>query len=156
MKLYIGADHGGFYIKERTKDWLKQWGYEFEDVGAFTFETDDDYPQFAFLAARRVADEKDSKAILFCRSGGGMSIAANRVKGIRAVDCLDIRSAEHARKHNDANVLSIPADWLSEDEVKTAIQTFLQTPFSNEERHVRRIAMLDAQNTRVSEGIKTV
>ena len=139
----LGADHGGFALKEKAKLWLGGGGVPYADVGALTMDPVDDYPVFATAAAKKVLANPDGKAVLFCRSGGGMAIAANRLKGVRAVDCTTVESALLARKKNNANILSIAADWLNEDQAKTIIKTFLETPFPGEERHMRRIAMLD-------------
>ena len=139
MKIFIGSDHGGFKMKEETKQWLIDEGYDVEDCGNLEMNPDDDYPDFAFPVAEHVAAMADSRGIMFCRSGGGVVISANKVNGIRAVDIFDMTSAVHARTHNDANVMSIGADWTDPREARLIIKTFLETEFKSEERHVRRI-----------------
>lgn len=142
--IYIGADHGGFELKENIKIWLKELGYRVEDLGANSLVSDDDYPDFAVAVATKVAAESKTveeyiAGILLCRSGGGMVIAANKIKGIRAVSVFDEQSAVLAKKKNDANVISISADLTAEDQVKEIILAYLEANFSGEERHVRRI-----------------
>ncbi|HZZ98320.1 MAG TPA: RpiB/LacA/LacB family sugar-phosphate isomerase [Candidatus Saccharimonadia bacterium] len=142
--IYLGADHGGFQHKEAIKKWLESVGQQFEDVGAASLDPADDYPKFAFAVAKKVAADQQGIGIVLCRSGGGMAIAANRVKGVRAVDCLNTESVLHAREHNDANVLSLPADSMSEQDAIAMVKLFLETKFSGDDRHKRRIAELDA------------
>lgn len=139
MKIYLGADHGGFELKEEVKSWLVEIGYTVEDCGAYSLDPNDDYPDFAFAVADQVAQNTDSVGILFCRSGGGMSIAANKVKGIRGVDIFDLTSAIHAKTHNNANVITVGGDWMQVGETKLIIKNFLETKFVGEERHVRRL-----------------
>jgi ribose 5-phosphate isomerase B len=140
MKLYLGADHGGFELKNKLVEFLKDQNYQLEDLGADSFQADDDYPDYAVKVARAVAKNPDeSLGILLCRSGGGMVIAANKVKGIRAVDCFNQVSAEHAKKDNDANVITLGADWLDFDQAKKIVKTFIKTEFSQAPRHIRRI-----------------
>lgn len=150
--IYLGADHGGFELKEKLKKWLKEWGHDFDDLGNLELDPDDDYPDFALAVAKEVAQEDDSnkpwkeraKGILVCRSGGGVVIAANKVKGIRAVDVFDAKSARHSREHNDANVIALSGDWMNEETVREAVKVWLETEFSKDERHVRRIGKIIA------------
>lgn len=142
--IYLGADHGGFQLKEKIKEWLSAGGQAFEDLGAFALDSGDDYPQFAFSVAKKVGEKpNENQGILLCRSGGGMTIAANRVKGARAVDCLTKEEVVHARQDNNANILVLAGDWLDEAKAKELFDLWFATPFSNEPRHVRRIAELD-------------
>lgn len=153
--LYLGADHGGFELKEKCKQWLDEWGYSYQDCGALELIPTDDYPEYAFNVATKVAAQitqaKNNqsgrkteiyqvKGLLFCRSGGGMVIAANKVLGIRAVSVSSPIEAAHACKDNDAHILSISSDWITDEVAQETIQTFLITPFSNAPRHVRRIS----------------
>lgn len=149
MKIYIGADHGGFEMKEEIKKWLIEHSYEVEDCGNTVFDSDDDYPDFAFPVAEKVANSNETaKGLLICRSGGGVVISANKVKGVRAVDVFDQKSVLHARSHNNANIISVGGDWVSIAEAKEIIKTFLETEFKNEERHVRRIKKIsDYENS---------
>lgn len=140
MKIYIAADHGGFLMKQSVHEWLIQEGHQVEDCGNTILDPNDDYPDFAFAAAQKVADSLgEAVGILFCRSGGGMVIVANKIKGIRAVDVFDMTSAIHARTNNNANVISIGADWMDIREAKLIIKNFLETDFHAEERHLRRL-----------------
>lgn len=139
MRIYIGSDHGGYQLKEELKEYLKKLGYEVEDLGAHELNLEDDYPDFVFPTAESVARNPGSMGIVIGRSGNGEVIAANKVKGIWAALCWDEEVAKKAREHNDANVLSLGANYISVDEAKNIIKVFLETPFSGEERHRRRI-----------------
>lgn len=149
MKLFIGADHGGFYLKEKIEAYLSKQGYDWGDVGDAELDPADDFPQFAQMAALKVLgeDEKtDPRAILICTGGQGMAMAANRFKGIRAAVIWDSFEAHECRNDNNANVLCLPARVLdTKDEAwKDIIDTFLKTPFAGATRFVRRNAELDA------------
>ncbi len=138
--VYLGADHGGFQLKERIKNWLTDWGIPYQDKGADHFDAEDDYPDFAFPVAEAVGqDPQQSKGVLVCRSAAGMVIAANKIRGVRAVAPVNLVGALHSREHNDANVIGLSGDWLDEATAKTMLQQWLQTPFSGESRHQRRI-----------------
>lgn len=144
MIVYLGADHGGFRLKEEIKEWLKKkWGYEVVDLGAITHDERDDYPQFARKVAEAVAGKEGAMGILFCRSGAGMAIAANRVKGARAVVVLKPDYAKIVRLHNNANILVLGSDWTDEGQIEEIIKTFLTTEFSGEERHKRRLQQIE-------------
>lgn len=145
--IYLGADHGGFELKKKVKEWLTEWKLKYEDLGPHTLDSEDDYPQFAFAVAEKVSQNDDMtlswkkrvKGILICRSAAGMIIAANKIKDVRAVAVTDIKSAIHSRAHNDANVLGLSGDWTKEKESKEIIKIWLDTEFSHEARHERRI-----------------
>lgn len=139
MKVFIGADHGGYGLKEELKRYLKDLGYEVTDLGAHELNNEDDYPDFIFPTVKRVAQNPGSMGIVIGRSGNGEAIAANKVKGVRAALCWNEEVAKKAREHNDANVLSLGADYLDPENAKRIVKTFLETPFSQEERHKRRI-----------------
>ncbi len=143
MKIFLGADHGGFQLKEFMKKMLIEHGYEIEDMGSSSLVPGDDYPIVAFEVAKKVASGQGI-GILFCRSGGGMAIAANRIKGVRAVDCKDQECIRHARNDNNANILTLPANWINEIQAKELILTFLNTAASTESRHIRRVSLLDS------------
>ncbi|MEK7557172.1 MAG: RpiB/LacA/LacB family sugar-phosphate isomerase [Patescibacteria group bacterium] len=143
MHVYLGADHGGFELKERIKRWLVEWGHTWEDLGNTTYDKGDDYPPFALAVAEKVGKTRDAIGILACRSAAGMVIAANKVKGVRAITVHDENSAGLAREKNDANVVVLSGDWLSEKEAKKILKVFLETPFSGEERHIRRIKTIE-------------
>lgn len=139
MKIYIGADHGGYKLKEELKTWLNEWGYAFEDLGAHKFDANDDYPDFAWPVGVRVGSEADSFGILACRSGQGECIVANKAKGARAALAWNEKEAHAARNDDDANILCLPADYISLDNAKKIVYMFLKTPFAAEERFVRRV-----------------
>lgn len=147
MKIFLGSDHGGFYMKEKVFAYLSKNKLDVEDVGAKQLDAGDDYPQFAQLAVMRVLAEKeqdDPRAILLCRGGQGMAIAANRFPGIRASVVWSVEEARMTRLDNDSNVLCIPTDHVEDDEVTSIIDTWLKTEFSNAERHIRRLKEIDS------------
>lgn len=137
--VYIGTDHGGFELKEEIKSWLTEWGEKSEDLGAYSKDPNDDYPDFIIPVAKKVVENPGSLGIVIGRSGNGEAIAANKVKGARAALCLNVEMAKKAKEHNNANILSLGADYTEKQEVKNIIKAFLDTPFSNDERHVRRL-----------------
>jgi|SRR6185436_11365712 len=139
MKIYLGADHGGYKLKEEIKNWLKEWGYSYEDFGADKFDAEDDYPDFAWPVAVKVGHEQGSFGILICRSGQGECIVANKAKGARAALSWNEKTAHAARNDDDANILCLAADYTGLDEAKKIVHTFLSTPFAVEERFVRRV-----------------
>jgi ribose 5-phosphate isomerase B len=140
MKIYIASDHGGFKLKEEVKLFLKN---QVIDLGPNDLNPNDDYPQFAFKLAEKIAQSKDdSLGILFCRSGSGMVIAANKIRGVRAVDVYDEKIAEHAVKDNHANVFAFGADFLTKQKVLDCLLVILKTKPSKEERHLRRIKQI--------------
>lgn len=139
MKVYIGTDHGGFELKEKLKKYVASLGYEVMDKGAFQLDPEDDYPDFIIPVAQAVSKDSEARGIVLGRSGNGEQIAANKIKGVRAALCMNETMAQKAREHNDANVISIGADYVDEDMAKKMIKIFLATPFSGEERHKRRL-----------------
>jgi ribose 5-phosphate isomerase B len=154
MKLFLGSDHGGYYLKEKLEAYLAKRGYNFEDVGDTELDPDDDFPQFAAQAAVRVLGEEekdDPRAILICTGGQGMAIAANRFKGIRAVVVSSAQEAKESRDDNDANILCLPARLLDApgDDLqlwKDVVDTWLSTPFAGAARYKRRNHQLDELN----------
>ncbi len=146
MIIYLASDHAGFNLKEKVKNYLKGAGYAVEDQGAFTLDPLDDYPDFITPAAKQVAaDPELSRAIIFGASGQGEAMAANRFNQVRAAVYYGGREEviTLSREHNDANVLSIGAKFVGEEEAINAVKLWLGTPFSNEERHLRRLKKLD-------------
>lgn len=147
MKIYIGSDHGGFYLKEKIFAYLVKHNYEVEDVGDKELDPQDDFPQFAQKAALKVigSEEADTRAILICTGGQGMAMAANRFHGIRAAVIWDAFEAKECRNDNDSNVLCLPARLLQNDEGawEGIIETWLSTPFAGAPRYKRRNAELD-------------
>lgn len=138
MKIALGSDHGGFALKESIKKYLTEQGYEVEDFGTHSLESVD-YPKYALKAAIAVSKGQCDRGILVCSTGIGISIAANKVKGIRAALCGDLLSARLTREHNDTNVLALGAFITGEKLALAIVDTWLTTPFSGEERHQRRI-----------------
>ncbi|MBX4191429.1 MAG: RpiB/LacA/LacB family sugar-phosphate isomerase [Candidatus Doudnabacteria bacterium] len=139
MKIYIGSDHGGFKLKEEIKEWLKEWNFSFEDLGAHQYIQDDDYPDYAWPVAVKVGHEKNSMGILICRSGQGECIVANKAKGARAALAWNEKTAHSARNDDDANILCLAADYTSLEIAKKIVHMFLTTPFDHNERFVRRV-----------------
>jgi len=139
MKVFLATDHAGFDFKEQIKAFLQENGYDIEDCGAHEFNKDDDYPDFISIASEKVSKTPDSFGIVLGKSGAGECIVANKIKGIRAVLGVSEKNAQLAREHNDANVLSLGSEIVDIETSKKLIEIFLQTPFSNEERHIRRI-----------------
>lgn len=136
-RIYIGADHGGYKLKEEVKKWLKEWHKDFEDMGAFRFDSNDDYPDFAWEVAMKVSQQK-ARGILICRSGQGVCAVANKARGVRAAIAWNEQAAFAARNDDDMNVLCLPADYLTIDNAKKIIYTFLTTKFDTSEKHYQR------------------
>ena len=158
MKIFLCSDHAGYALKEKLKVFLGSLGHEVEDKGAFQYQPDDDYPDFIKPVAEAVSkDAENSKGIILGGSGQGEAMCANKISGVRAAvfygpmlakDVVDIMGIESndpfeivrlSRLHNDANILSLSSRFASEDEAIQAVQVFLETPFSGDERHVRRL-----------------
>lgn len=140
MHLVIGADHRGFAMKEGIVSWLLEQGHDVHDVGASEYQENDDYPEYAVAVAHEVAASPDtSRGIVLCGSGVGVAIAANKVVGIRAALIHDSKIATAARNDDDINILALGADYISLEDAKRVITAFLETPFSGEDRHTRRI-----------------
>ncbi len=138
----IGSDHGGFSLKQEVMKHLKDRGLEFKDYGCYD-EQSCDYPQYAKAVANAVASGEAEKGILICGTGIGVSITANKVKGIRCALCSDCFSAEATRLHNDANILAFGERVVGPGLALKIVDTFLDTPFSKEERHIRRISQIE-------------
>ena len=155
MKIYIGADHAGYKLKEKLIEYLLELDYEVADKGAFDFNPVDDYPDFVKHVAEAVVGEEGSFGVVIGASGQGEAMCANRMRGIRSAvyygkagtqkdmsgNTLDMVAS--MRAHNNANMVALGARFISEDEAKQVIKKFLETKFSNEERHIRRINKLD-------------
>ena len=144
MKIYIGADHAGFEIKEMLKKYLADLKYEVEDKGTFKYEPEDDYPDFILPVARAVAADPENRGIIIGGSGQGEAMCANRVKGVRSAvyygGILEI--VELSRKHNNANILSLGARFIDDELAKKAVKLWLETNFEGG-RHERRVSKLD-------------
>ena len=142
MRVFLGTDHAGFELKERLVAHLRETGHDPVDCGAHVLDPNDDYPPPCIAAARRTVAEPGSLGIVIGGSGNGEQIAANKVRGVRAALVWSDDTARLAREHNDANVMSIGARNHSEADALRFVDVFLATPFSQGERHQRRIAML--------------
>ena len=138
----IGSDHGGFELKKKLMEHLSERGLEYKDFGTYS-SASCDYPVYAKAVANAVASGECDRGIIICGTGIGVSITANKVRGIRAALCGDCFSAEATRRHNDANVLCMGARVVGEGLALKIADTFLDTPFSNDERHIRRISMIE-------------
>lgn len=148
MKIAIGADHAGFSLKQKIVKYLSKTKINFKDFGAFSAESCD-YTDYAFPVAKAVAKKKYDRGILICGSGVGMSIAANRIKGIRAVNPTNLYMARQSRQHGDSNILCLGSKTLSWQKAKRVIEVWLSTSFSGEERHARRIKAIDKGNSHI-------
>ena len=138
----IGSDHGGFALKQAVMKHLEKRGLEYKDFGTYSEESCD-YPEYGRMVAEAVASGECERGILICGTGIGISIAANKVPGIRAALCTDCFCAEATRQHNDANILAMGGRVVGEGLALKIVDTFLDTPFSNDERHIRRISKIE-------------
>lgn len=138
----IGCDHGGFELKQEVMEYLKENNLEYEDFGTYTTASTD-YPVYAKKVAEAVVSGKADKGILICGTGIGISITANKIKGIRAALCGDCFSAQATREHNDANILCMGARVVGAGLALKIVETFLNTEFSNDERHINRIRQIE-------------
>lgn len=137
VKVYLGADHRGYELKEKILSWLENAGYEVEDVGADKLTPDDDYTDYALDVSRKTNSESQARGILLCGSGHGVSIVANRFRGNRSIVGFNKQVVVQGREHEDANILSIPSEWV-EEEALEIVRLFLVTEFSGKERYKRR------------------
>ena len=141
-RIYVGADHAGFRLKQRLLEELKRLGYEPVDVGPAALDPSDDFPDYARPVAEAVSTGAVRRGILTCGTGLGMSYVANRFPRVRAAVVWSPEVAELARRHNDANVLVLPARFVSEEEAMEILHRWLETPFEGG-RHARRVAKID-------------
>ncbi len=141
--IYVGADHGGFEYKEKIKSYFDGEGIAYDDLGNVRLDPDDDYPDIAKRVAQKVTEHVDNKGILLCRSGVGMDIVANKHPGVRAVLGFNAEQVKRARGDEDVNILSIPSDYMEFDDAIRLIKAFMETPFSGEDRHVRRMKKIE-------------
>lgn len=147
MLIHFAADHAGFELKQKLIDFLRERGYEIKDHGAFEYNEADDYPDFMHPAAKAVSENLNDRAILIGGSGQGEATVAARYPGVRVALCDDAEKPEEKariwREHNDSNVLAFGARFVSEEVAKKVLVMWLETPFSNEERHLRRIQKIE-------------
>jgi ribose 5-phosphate isomerase B len=145
MKIYIGADHAGYELKNVLREHLHHAGHEVIDVGAKTLDESDDYPRYAYAMAAKILGEEDSDAhgVLVCGSGQGMSMAANRVNGIRAALAWDVQSAVAAREDDNANVLVLPARFVTDYAAIEMADAWLEAKFKKDPKYLRRLDELE-------------
>ena len=148
MKIAIACDHGAYTLKEKVKGWLQEAGYEVRDFGCFGTESVD-YPDFALPAAEAVARREADRGVFLCTTGIGVSICANKVKGVRCALCTDTMTARMTREHNDTNALAMGAGVVGENLAKEILFTWLTTPFSEAPRHQRRIDKISAYESQI-------
>jgi len=142
MRVHIGSDHAGFELKQHLVADLTAKGYEVVDHGASSYDAEDDYPTYCLPAAEAVVADPGSLGVVIGGSGNGEAIAANKVDGVRCALAWNTDTAELGRQHNDANVVSVGARMHSTDEATRLVELFLETPFSGDPRHARRIQLL--------------
>jgi ribose 5-phosphate isomerase B len=151
MRVHLGCDHAGLELKDHLVAWLTEQGHEPVDHGPFAYDAQDDYPVFCLRAAEGVAEDRadglDSLGVVIGGSGNGEQMAANKVRGVRAALVWSEETARLAREHNDATVISVGGRMHSGAETTRFVEVFLATPFSAEERHVRRIGQLTTYET---------
>lgn len=148
MKIALGSDHGGYQLKENLKKYLKELNVEYKDFGCNS-EKSVDYPDIGFKIAREVKNRNYDKGILICSTGIGMSIVANKIKGIRASLCHDVFSARYAREHNDANILTLGGRVIDSGLAKEIVKVWLNTDFSGEERHLKRLNKIKQEEDKI-------
>jgi ribose 5-phosphate isomerase B len=143
--IYLGADHGGYELKEKVKRWLKDWGYEFEDLGNDHLDSEDDYPDFAIKVAKKLSRKsaKNDMGILICRSGVGMDITANRFAGVRCGLGCSPQQIRVAKRDDNLNCLALASAYTKEEDAKSIIQFFLETQYTGGEKYQRRLDKID-------------
>ena len=144
MKILIGADHGGFDLKQALAEMLTASGHEVVDLGAHQYDAADDYPDFALAVARGVAAGSGERGIIVCGSGVGASVAANKVQGVRAAICHDAYSAHQGVEHDDMNVLCLGGRIIGQAVAEEVVEGFVSAKYSGEERHQRRLDKVHA------------
>ena len=142
MRVYLGSDHAGYELKVHLTSHLAKQGYDVVDVGPSDFDPDDDYPAFCLHTGAAVVADAGSLGVVIGGSGNGEQIAANKVPGVRAALAWSVETAQLCREHNDANVVGIGARQHTLDDATAIVEAFLTTPFSGDERHLRRIAQI--------------
>src|SRR5450756_642625 len=154
---YLGADHGGYELKEQIKGWLREAGIPFQDEGNDRLEPEDDYPFYALAVAKALAIARKrgetAFGILVCRSAAGMVIVANKIAGIRAVATVDVETAHLARAKNEANLMVLASDFVSDESNRRILDAWLHTEFCGEERHQRRVEEIERLDRTVVEVI---
>lgn len=148
MKVYLGADHRGFNLKEKLRTWLLENKVSVKDLGAFKYNPDDDYPLFAKDVARNVAADLEKnigvRGIVICGSGVGVDIVANKFNHIRSGLAVSAEQVKAARRDDNINILAVPSDFTNEETAKKIVKIFLKTPFSKEDKKIRRLEEIEA------------
>jgi len=139
MKIIIASDHAGFETKQSLINYLTESGHEIEDLGPVEYNSVDDYPDFIAPAMQNLQKNHNSLGIVLCKNGVGVSMLANKFKGIRAALCFNVEQAKSSKIDDNANVLAISTQFLSQEEIPQVVDVFLKTPFGNAERHLRRL-----------------
>lgn len=144
MTIFMGADHRGFELKNKLMEYLQEKDIRVEDMGNYSYDAVDNFPEFGKKVATAVAQKPDEFfGIAVCGSGIGMSVAANRIKGVRAGLCDSIKQVEHGRANDHMNVLCLAADYLTFDEAQSLVDSFIKTPMKQDEKYIKRAQMLD-------------
>ena len=151
MRIVIGADHGGYNLKSQLIDFLNTLGHEVKDVGAYTLDSSDDYPDFAQKVAECIVAGTYDRGIMLCGSGVGASVAANKVRGVRASVCHDIYSAHQGVEHDDMNVLCIGARIIGKEAAFELVSAFVDAKFSEGNRHYRRLHKISLMEDRFND-----
>lgn len=151
--VYLAADHGGYAVKEKVKQWLHDQHIEFQDLGPFKLNKDDDYPDYIIPLAELVG-LNNGLGIISCRNGQGAAIAANKVGGIRAAVCWNPECARSSRTDDNANILSLPADFISDLNLESILEAWLETPFSSDARHIRRLQKIQRYEEQSKSRVK--
>ena len=145
MKVFIGADHKGFPLKEVLKPFVTSLGFPIVDCGNTVFDPHDDYPDFAFAVAKEVVKHADDRGIVICGSGAGVSIAVNKIDGVRAVLGVTPEQVRDARNDDNINIIALACNYLTEEQATAIVESFLNTPFGAKERYIRRIGKITTQ-----------
>lgn len=143
MKIFIGSDHRGFELKEFLKRKLEENNFEFEDIGNFVYDSNDDYPDFAFKVGEKVSQNKVNLGILICGSGAGVCFAVNKIKGIRASLGINPEMVKNAKADDNINILCLASDFTTKENAWEMVKVFLETKFKNEEKYLRRIKKVE-------------
>ena len=152
LRVALAADHAGFPLKDELAPWLRDQGFDVQDLGAHSLEPDDDYPDFADAVAQAVASGRAQRGIIVCGSGVGASVVANKVRGVRAGLCHDTYAAHQGVEHDDMNVLCMGARIIGIELAREIVTAFLNARFTGEERHRRRLDKLLAIESREAQG----
>ena len=145
--IYLGADHAGWALKQEIETYLRSRGHGVVDMGNEHLVSDDDYPDFGYAVAKRVVADPEARGIVLCGNAQGMCMVANKVKGVRAATGFAVDEAKTSRTDDNSNVLCLPARFINNEESKKIVDTWIETPFSDAERHVRRLKKMEKIET---------